>query len=430
MTLQLNLKSLPARIIFLVLALALAFWLIVLVIGNFITSTLVDERIGLNDLDKNALEATLKRYPNSPRLNARVAQAEMLSFDRNPAKVLTYAQRAVNLSPFNYEYRLLLASAQELQGDRAAAELSLKKAVELAPNNPDPHWQLANVLLRQGKLGEALPEFKHSSAANPANLPATLDLLWRVSGGKVEVVDAATSDDATGRLTLTRFLMKQQRLNEAAAIFSRMDKQTLRTNPDVAAILNGFVQNKQWTFARQIWLSIVSDAPPEQAPLLWNGSFEDDSLKDFTQFDWNLARSDFARFAVDTSTAHSGSRSIRIDFIKDTTKLDGELKQALVLKPGMKYRLEFYVKSDKFSGFSTPHDLQIVLQDLTANKDVAVSEPIKAGTSDWRRLSVDFVAPESSASGLLLKLRRLPEFSYDEPARGSVWLDDFSIKAL
>src|SRR5689334_4951693 len=188
MTLQLNLQSLTARLIFLVLALTLAFWLIVLVIGNFITSTLVDERIGINDLDKNALEATLKRYPNSPRLNARVAQAEMLGFDRNPAKVLTYAQRAVNLSPFNYEYRLLLASAQELQGDRAAAELSLKRAVELAPNNPDPHWQLANVLLRQGKLGEALPEFKRASAANPANLPATLDLLWRVSGGKVEVV--------------------------------------------------------------------------------------------------------------------------------------------------------------------------------------------------------------------------------------------------
>src|SRR5215813_5982601 len=134
MTLQLNLKSLMARLIFLAVVLGICFWLLLIIIGNFITSTLVDERIGLDKLDKNALEATLTRYSNSPRLNARMAQAEMLSFDRNPAKVINYAQRAANLSPFNYEYQLLLASAQELKGERAAAELSLRKAIELAPN--------------------------------------------------------------------------------------------------------------------------------------------------------------------------------------------------------------------------------------------------------------------------------------------------------
>ncbi len=431
MTLQLNLKNIAIRFIFLAAIVGFCVWLVFVIIGHFITSTLVDERVGMDKLDKNALEATLNRYPNSPRLNARMAQAEMLSFDRNTTKIITYAQRAANLSPFNYEYRLLLASAQEMKGERAAAEQSLRKAIELAPNNPDTHWQLANVLLRQGKLAEALPEFKRATAANLTNLPATLDLIWRVSGGRVEIVDAATSDDPAARLILTRFLIKQKRVSEAATIFSSIDKKTLRNDSEAADVLKWFVETRQWTLARQLWLSIVSDAPTEQAPLIWNGSFEDDSYKDFTQFDWNLARSDFARFSVDTSLARSGSHSLRVDFSgKDTTRLNGELKQALVLKPGAKYRLEFYLKSEKFTGFSTPYDMHIVLESLAANKEVVISEAIKAGTSDWKRISIDFVAPEMSAEGLVLKLRRVPEFSYDEPARGTIWFDDFSIKPL
>lgn len=431
MTLQLNLKSLAVRLIFLVAVLGFCFWLMLIIIGNFVTGTLVDERVGLDKLDKNALEATLNRYPNSPRLNARMAQAEMLSFDRNPVKVLTYAQRAANLSPYNYEYRLLLASAQDIKGERAAAEQSLRKAIELAPNNPDTHWQLANVLLRQGKLADALPEFKRATAANLGNLSATLDLIWRVSGGKIEIVDAATSDSPAARLILARFLIKQKQVGEAAKVFSSIDKKALRNDSEAADVLKWFMETRQGTLVRQLWLNIVSDVSVEQAPLIWNGSFEDDSYKDFTQFDWNLARSDFARFSVDTSLAHSGSRALRVDFTgKDTTRLNGELKQAVVLKPGLKYRLEFYIKTEKFTAFSTPFDLNIVLQELSSNKEVVIADPIKAGTSDWKRVSIDFVAPETSADGLVLKLRRAPEFSYDEPAKGTIWFDDFSIKPL
>ena len=65
----------------------------------------------------------------------------------------------MNLAPWDYNHRLLLAGIKEAQADRVSAEAELREAIKLAPNYPVVHWRLANVLVRQGKLGESLSEF-------------------------------------------------------------------------------------------------------------------------------------------------------------------------------------------------------------------------------------------------------------------------------
>src|ERR1041384_6164220 len=117
MTLNLPLKNWLVRAAFLVAVLACCGWLVLVIVNQFITGTLADERLPVE----------------RERLNARFAHAEMLSIDRDLEKVILHAERATRLSPYNYEYRLLLASAQELKGDRKAAEKSLERAIQLAP---------------------------------------------------------------------------------------------------------------------------------------------------------------------------------------------------------------------------------------------------------------------------------------------------------
>src|SRR5437870_8855918 len=128
MKLNLDLQKLPVRLFFLVITLAFCGWLMVIVVNRFIIDTLADPRI---PVERERLASTLAAYPDSARLNARYAQAEMLNINRDLAKLSLTAQRAVNLSPYNYDYRLLLASTQEMKGDRAAAEKTLEKAIQL-----------------------------------------------------------------------------------------------------------------------------------------------------------------------------------------------------------------------------------------------------------------------------------------------------------
>jgi tetratricopeptide (TPR) repeat protein len=425
MTVNLNVQNLALRLLLLAAVLGFCTWLVFATINHFIVGTLADERI---PFEKEKLAATLQTFPDSPRLNYRYAQLEMLSIDRDLDQATLHAQRAVNLSPNNYEYYLLLASAQELKKDRAAAEKTLEKALQLAPASTDAHWQMANVLLRQGKLTQSLPQFKIAATERRTLLPATLDLIWRASGGKIEAVEAATGDDTYSKLALADFFVKHSHPSEAVQIFNRIDRNERLTLPEGAALLNQFIDKDSLSLARELWVNLVSDNEANKTALLWNGGFELDALKNFMQFDWNVSRSDYAKLTIDTATVHSGSRSLKIEFLgKDTTRLDNEIKQVVALVPGQKYRLQCFVKTDKFSA---PEGARIVVTETKTNTPVAASAPIALGTHDWQQIAVDFTAPPQSVNGLSITIKRLPKYSYDEPTRGSIWFDDFSIVKL
>lgn len=433
MNAKLELKSLPARLLFFILILAVCASMVWVVVNHFIAGTLADERIVV---ERERMALTVGSFPNSPRLHARYAQAELLSIDRDLGRAAAAASRATKLSPYNYRYQLLLGSIEELRGDRDAAERTLRKAVELAPANPETHWQLANVLLRQKKLDESLPEFQLAASARRGILPATLDLVWRASVGSVAAVEAVTGDDTRSQIALAQFLLVQARSADAVRVFSRIDREARLAAPESGSMLDALINAGALSTARELWVGLVGDAGDNQpvgvresgTMLVWNGGFESDVLKGFAQFDWNLSRSDYARLSFDNSAAHGGARSLRLDFVgKDTTRLDNEIKQTVVLAPGIKYRLEYWVKTEKFSA---PEGPRVVLTEVKSGAVAARSVPIASGTADWQRSSVEFVAPAQSDRGVTISIKRIPEFSYDEPTRGTVWFDDFRITKL
>jgi predicted Zn-dependent protease len=134
---------------------------------SFITGVLTDERVPVS---REQLAAGAKYASDSAALQARLAEAEMESGERDLAGIEARVLRVINMSPWNYNYPLLLASVRETKGDRAGAEQAMRAALELAPNSTTVHWRLANLLLRQGKLAAALGEFRKATMADLAHL--------------------------------------------------------------------------------------------------------------------------------------------------------------------------------------------------------------------------------------------------------------------
>ena len=66
--------------------------------------------------------------------------------------------RAIALNPVLYEARITIGRALVQQGRPAEAVEHLQRAVELAPKNPEPHYQLALAYRRLGKTQEAAAE--------------------------------------------------------------------------------------------------------------------------------------------------------------------------------------------------------------------------------------------------------------------------------
>jgi hypothetical protein len=187
---------------------------------------------------------------------------------------------------------------------------------------------------------------------------------------------------------------------------------------------------------------VANESAQAHYPIIWNGSFESDILTDAGPFEWSIGRSNYARLSIDGGASRGGTRSLRIDFSgRDTTRLDGELKQMIVVHRGAHYHLECYVHAEQFVG---PEGPRIAV--TSDSGPLAFSDPIAPGSYSWRLLAFDFIArqPGPSRAGnpsasqassqedsgevaVWVSLVRKPKYSYDEPMRGRLWLDDFSI---
>lgn len=386
------------------------------------------------EVSTDRLSAAAAYYPDSAAIQARLAARyvevgldEAVSHEELTRLARTQAARAVNLSPWNYEACLLLATAEEMNGDPAAAEAMARRAVTLAPHYPQVRWRLANLLIRNGKVSEALTQIEPAVAADRSLLPEAFNLLWNATGGRAEMLRPVAGNDPERLIELAGFLLERSLPDEAVSTFRQISRQDHLRLPGSGAFLNSLISRGDFQTAWRLWAEVFPEAAGAAPDQFWNGGFESLSPKGLAQFDWNIRESRFADFSLTDKGAHTGRRSLRIDFLgRDTTRLEGEISHLLLLKPGKSYRLEFFVRT---SGLETPEGPVITVSSVSDNVTLTRSRPIEAGTQEWKLYSADFTVP-ANATALSVSLRRLPGFSYDDPTRGTIWLDDFSLREL
>src|SRR6185369_4170740 len=97
------------------------------------------------------------------------------------------------------------------------------------------------------------------------------------------------------------------------------------------------------------------------------------------------------------------------------------IRQLIPLRPGSKYRLTFYVKTENLV---TPDGPQIVVVGRPNETVIAATPTLDAGTYDWRQMILNFVAP-GGVTAVSVSVKQTPQFSYVDPTTGTVWLDDF-----
>ncbi len=400
-----------------------------MIYSHFIIRVASDPRLTLS---VETLSAASRKYPNSPRILYRLAGAENSNTNNQGelvADAITHAERAVSLSQWDYKMRRLLATLQEINGDQENAEKSMRAAARLAPNNVEVNWALANLLLRRGKLNDSVESFRKAAGTNEDLLPLAFELLWQSSGGDLETLNAMTANNPSAQLSLVQFFVEQSMINEALGVFRSMDRNRVVSSSKTTEFIDSLIKAGQFEIARMLWIDLVASSKKADGGsnggsggLLWNGGFEMDSVKNFDQFNWTITPTEYARIGLDNTVSYNGSRSLKVAFAgRDTTKLQGEIKQLVVLRPGARYQLECYAKG---SELISPEGPRIAI--LGKNGVIATSEPVAEGSNEWQRLVVDFVAPEDNSPNFVAVVR-IPKFSYDDPTRGAVWFDDFTL---
>jgi hypothetical protein len=242
----------------------------------------------------------------------------------------------------------------------------------------------------------------------------------------VNAVRSVCENNPTAKLALAQFLLGKSKAVEAADVFMSIDRASrVSAAAESSVFMSGLIAAGKMETARDLWSDLVG--VDRGAALIWNGGFESDIQRSFSQFDWSFNRSEYAILSLDPGSAHSGSRSLKIEFAgRDTTTLDNEIRQLVAVTPGARYVLECYFRTEDLEA---PEGPRVVVTDDASNW-IAASAPVPAGSSDWRPLSVEFVAPQTGKGAVVISIKRKPRFSYDEPTRGAVWFDDFSMKQV
>src|SRR5262249_38032344 len=238
---------------------------------------------------------------------------------------------------------------------------------------------------------------------------------------------AITPENSKDRLALARFLLEGRRPLESAAVFRDISRDDLITNPESGRYLDSLIALGHIALAHELWCALTNrtDARQEQpGNVIANGGFESDILTDFAQFDWTILPTKYARISIDRKNTHSGKRSLRIDFIgHETTRLD-EIKQLILVRPGVRYELQYRVKTE---ALDAPNGPRVVLFDAASSQWIGASEPVPLGSNDWRQERLEFNA---SRSAVVIAIQLQPRFSYEDPTEGTVWFDDFEIHEI
>jgi tetratricopeptide (TPR) repeat protein len=413
----------------LVLAVAVCVLFATLALSRFVIAVASDPQI---EVGQEMIEAAAAYFPDSARLQARLAArlietgaAQTEAHEAIADRAVHSASRAVRLAPWHYENWLLLAAAQELKGNLAAAEAALDESLKRAPHNVNVRWRLANLLVREDKLDRAMDEFRTLITVDQSRLPATLSLVWQASGERLDALISVSGESPGARLALARFLIRQGRLEAATAVFKGVDRQSLRELAEESGrLIDDLLAAGRIEAAADLWCDTIGRKSADDQEAMSNGGFETPVRQGLEQFDWHLDGSEYARIGT-SSQARTGARSLKIVYLgRETTKLNDEVRQLIVASPGARYRLECYARAENLV---TPDGPQIVVTTPDSRTPVASTSPVATSTRDWQSLSIDFIAP-ATARALIVSIRQTPQFSYVEPTKGTVWFDDFSLK--
>jgi len=128
-------------------------------------------KVGRVEEAVDAFKAAVRYDPDdAPSLS----QLAVLFMDRGSdfEVALSLCRQSVNLDPTNGLFRCRLARALTLLGHYQEAELEYLKAVDMGVRSREVHFDLAQVLLEQGKLTEAEDRLRQSLAVDPEYAPA------------------------------------------------------------------------------------------------------------------------------------------------------------------------------------------------------------------------------------------------------------------
>jgi hypothetical protein len=241
------------------------------------------------------------------------------------------------------------------------------------------------------------------------------------------VLDEALPAHADVYLEALDSLVAEREIDAALAVWRRLAE--LRPSFEMRrafTLLDALISQDRIEEAQRVWQQALNLAGQRArlssgGSLVWDGGFEGNLVNG--GFGWRQLLVAEASFQSDTSTFHSGSRSLRISFDGGSNLDFSHLVQYVPVEPGTRYRFAAYLRTEEIS---TDSGIRFWISDPHHTGMVSLLTEDLVGTHPWSLQETE-VTTGPQTRLLAIWLRRLPSRKFDNKLRGTVWIDDVSL---
>lgn len=327
-------------------------------------------------------------------------------------------------SPHDFRWWMERGKALEKARKNEEAEAHLLKAVSLAPNYSAPRWHLGNFYLRTARQQDSIEHFTVAARGDAQYREEIFALIDDFFQNPEKAFARIVGDDPEMLVTLSRYHAARGNRSESLATWNRLsaeDKQRLSVfGMEIAQALydkRGYIATSE----------ILKDLRKESNALgqIGNGGFEAD-LRNPKEvfFGWRVSSRERVDVRLDGRNSREGRRSLRVSYNGTVQEFVGNALQIVVVKPGRRYRVRYWVRGEGIRSAGPP---RVDVIDLASNRLIASGESLK-GSFDWREQVFEFDAP-GEEEGVLLVINR-EGCGAECPIYGVLWLDGFELQEV
>ncbi len=390
------------------------------------------ETLGASMKLKNLTRA-VALWPANPEFHYRLSTlAYSLVGHQDLPEAQRQAQLATKLGPHWVRYWGQLAWASDSSGDSQCADNAIERIRRLAPMDPEAVALTANYYLLSNRPTQALDQFRHLLQIAPGYGKDVFRICDSAGYPTAQLEQTFIDAGPPVVIAYISYLAGHGKMDSAQQVWNDLVKRAGSANfpltmdlvaPYVDRLLqlgNGQeIENVRLDLEK---LRILPDDKNAVGNLVFNGDFEQQPSNQGLDWRKSEARYPIVNFAA--GHAHSGKRSMRVDFTVARNETYLLAYQFLPLQPDTHYRLSAYVRSDGITSESGP---RLHIYDPLCQSCLDATSESTVGTTPWHEITLEFSTGPTTHLGRL-EVERLPGRIFPRDITGTFWLDDVSLK--
>jgi tetratricopeptide (TPR) repeat protein len=318
-----------------------------------------------------------------------------------------------------------LADALLAAGDRAKAEVCMRRAVQLGPNSAPVLLRAANFQFRLGDDQGALPLLGKILSIVPDYDSIVFSDLDRFAGGVGPTLALAIPTDRRAAQAYLRHLMDTRAAApDLLKTWTWIEQRSLTDDPLTIDFVNHLIRAGHLDAADIVWLPFATrhDSRYRKPNEIFNGDFELPPAG--SALDWTTTAPEGVQLTWATGESHTGRVALKLDFHAQDNLAFNHVYQQVIVQPG-RHHFEVFLKT---TGITTDQGLGFHIYDAQQPARLDLSTDPVTGDTNWTAQRLDFVVPAQTRL-LRIELRRLPSRKFDNKIKGTVWIDSVSLYA-